>query len=260
VKPDIVVDVGNSRVKWGRVVPGGIGETAAFPHDDVVGWKRQLVAWFSSPAQKWAVAGVHPRQVERLRAWVESRRSQVVEITTASLIADPQRFGLRVTADEPERVGVDRLVSAIAAVARPPTLTPAAVINVGTAMTVDFIDGAGRYLGGAILPGPHLMARSLHDHTAMLPLIDIEAGPRKHVYGSNTADAIALGIASAVIGAADQLVWDWAAKCTTPPKAFITGGDGGYFRNFFFTADTSQVVFDPALTLDGIRLAAEALP
>jgi type III pantothenate kinase len=260
VKPDIVVDVGNSRIKWGRVVPGGIGEMAAFPHDDTVGWKRQLVTWFSSPAQKWAVAGVHPRQIERFRTWVEARHSEVTEITTDLLIEDPTRFGVRVDVDEPGRVGVDRLLTALAAIIREPADIPTAVINVGTAMTVDFVDKAGRFVGGAILPGPRLMARSLHDHTAKLPSIDIAAYPRKLVFGANTADAIAVGIAAAVIGAADQLVWDWATKCNPPPNVFITGGDSGYFLDFYFTADTNRVVIDPMLTLDGIRIAAEALP
>jgi type III pantothenate kinase len=104
------------------------------------------------------------------------------------------------------------------------------------------------------------MARSLHDHTARLPCVELEAGPRKVVFGSNTADAIAVGIAAAVIGAADQLLWDWATKCNPPPNVFITGGDFKYFHGFHFTADTTRLVIDPALTLDGIRIAAEALP
>ena len=48
--PDVVVDVGNSRMKWGRVSGGRVAEVAAFDHDDAVGWKRQCELWELSPA------------------------------------------------------------------------------------------------------------------------------------------------------------------------------------------------------------------
>jgi type III pantothenate kinase len=260
VKPDIVVDVGNSRIKWGRVIPGGIGEMAAFPHDDTVGWKRQLVSWFSSPAQQWAVAGVHPGQIARFLKWLESRPGEHVEIDTTWLLDHEDKTGLQVRVDARAQVGVDRLLSALAARRRASSGSPVAVITVGTAMTVDYVDSAGRCLGGAILPGPYLMARSLHEHTAKLPHIEIDPVMPVQFWGKYTEEAIELGIASAVLGAADQLLWDWANYSKAPLQVFVTGGDSGYFRGFEFTADTSSVEIDLELTLDGIRVAAEALP
>jgi type III pantothenate kinase len=260
VRPDIVVDIGNSRVKWGRVVPGGIGEMVAFSHDDAVGWKRGLAAWIRTGTVKWAIAGVHPVQVERFRNWAEARSTEVVEITTTLLISDPPRFSLRVKVEEPDRVWVDRLLSALAAVVRTTVLAPVVVINVGTAMTVDFVDGEGVFAGGAILPGPRLMARSLHEYTAKLPLIDARPVPPLLLWGSNTVEAIRLGIVSAIRGAADQLVWDWTDGRPVSPRVFVTGGDCEYFRGVVFRANISGVEIDPELTLDGIRLAAEALP
>jgi type III pantothenate kinase len=260
VTPDVVVDVGNSRVKWGRVVPGGIGEMAAFPHDDAVGWKRGLAAWGKTGVVKWAIAGVHPVQVERFRSWAEARSTEIIEITTTLLVGDPSRFGLRVKVEEPDRVGVDRLLSALAAVVRTTALAPVVVINVGTAMTVDFVDAEGVFAGGGILPGPRLMARSLHEYTAKLPLIDARPVPPLLPWGSNTVEAIRLGIMSAVRGAADRLVRDWADGRPVPPRVFVTGGDCEYFRGVVFPASISGVEIDPTLTLDGIRIAAEALP
>lgn len=259
MKPDIVVDIGNSRIKWGWVVSQVIGEMASFPHNDVVGWNRQLSEWRLHGFVKWAVAGVHPNQMARFREWLDSQKSEVIEITTAGLLVIEDRLGIELAIDEPEQVGVDRLLTAWAARYRTPRLTSSVVITIGTAATVDFVDPQGRYVGGAILPGPQMMARALHEYTAKLPRIAIHPAPPAFVYGTKTEKAIELGIASAILGAADQLVWDWAADCRVPPKVFITGGDRELFRDFIFTAKTSGIEIDPKLTLEGIRLAAEAM-
>jgi type III pantothenate kinase len=93
-----------------------------------------------------------------------------------------------------------------------------------------------------------------------LPHIAIDPVLPKRIWGSDTEEAIELGIANAILGAADQLVWDWAARSNEPPCVFVTGGDAAYFRGFVFTADVGQFVIDPTLTLEGIRIAAGALP
>ena len=162
--------------------------------------------------------------------------------------------------EEPELIGTDRLLTALAAWKRTPRSRPVVAINVGTAMTIDFVEADGLHRGGAILPGPRLMAKSLHDHTAKLPLVEIDPEPPILLWGPNTEEAIELGIANAILGAADQMVWDWAAKRSLATWVYVTGGDAGYFRGFVFTADVGGFVIDPTLTLDGIRLAAEALP
>jgi type III pantothenate kinase len=258
MRPDVVVDIGNTRVKWGRCARGGVAEVAAFGHDDPVGWKRQAELWGVAAGASWAVAGVVPAAVARFREWLAGRAAAVVPITSDLFDHGPMAIVTRV--DEPDLVGVDRLLGALAAAVRTPKGASAVAVAVGTAMTVDFVTADGDHVGGAILPGPALMARSLHEHTAKLPRVEIDPVVPARAWGTNTEEAIELGIASAVLGAADQLVWDWAAGRPEPPWVYVTGGDAGYFRGFAFTADLAGVVIDPALTLDGLRLAAEALP
>ena len=53
-----------------------------------------------------------------------------------------------------------------------------------------------------------LMAKSLHGYTAKLPLIEIKPKLPTNIWGRNTESAIQLGIANAVLGVADQLIWD----------------------------------------------------
>ena len=80
---------------------------------------------------------------------------------------------LRVELEKPDHVGIDRLLDAVAVNSRRAPGVPAVIIDAGSAVTVDLVDGAGAFRGGAILPGLRLMAKSLHDYTALLPLIEL---------------------------------------------------------------------------------------
>jgi type III pantothenate kinase len=258
--PDVVVDVGNSRVKWGRVADGRIADMYAYPHDDAVGWKRRTEEWAIGGGASWAVAGVHPGQVARVAEWILSHGGAVETLDSTRLANSADRTGFWVEVDEPDRVGVDRLLTAFAAWKRLPAFTPCAVVTVGTATTVDLVKPGGYFAGGAILPGPALMARSLHAYTAKLPYVDAAPDLTDYTPGQNTTTAIQLGITAAVLGSADLLAWKWSRLFANPPWIFVTGGAASYFAGFEFTANQKNVLYDRALTLDGLRLAAEALP
>jgi type III pantothenate kinase len=264
VTPDVVVDVGNTRIKWGLVSGGRITEVVAFDHDDPVGWKRCCELWGLTASARWALAGVVPRVMYRFEAWLTahgmSARAVTNDLFNGDVFDDNVPFEFVTAVEEPEQIGIDRLLTAFAAWRRAPLGASAIALNVGTAMTIDFVESSGMHRGGAILPGPRLMARSLHEYTAKLPLVEIDPELPVTIWGENTETAIELGIANAILGVADQMVWDWASRRETPPAVFATGGDAGYFRGFVFTADVSKFEIDPTLTLDGIRLAAEALP
>ena len=255
--PDIVVDIGNSRMKWGRCDGVRVAEMVSLPHDSPVEWKRQAEAWGATEQTRWAVAGVVPKEVQRFRDWLATRGGSPAVVTN-DLFVDGGPTGFITKVDELHRIGIDRLLTAFAAHhRRRHKLVPVVVINVGTAMTVDFVQGVGGHVGGVILPGPHLMSKSLHTYTAKLPQVNIRPELPTNIWGRNTEEAITLGIANAILGVADQVLWDWAAHVGEPPWVYVTGGDAGYFRGFVFTADVAGFEIDPALTLDGIRLAAE---
>jgi len=103
--------------------------------------------------------------------------------------------GLRTRYREPHRLGVDRWLVALAAWLE--VGGPVCVVDVGTALTVDIVDGDGEHWGGLIAPGPELMRRSLTEGTAHLTADTITpiAG-----FADNTHDAIALGCGEATRG------------------------------------------------------------
>lgn len=126
----------------------------------------------------------------------------------------------------PETTGVDRLLSALAAGERHfgggEKKNGYVVVQCGTAATVDFVDGAGVFGGGYILPGPTLWLRALGE-AAQLPDLSSEAADWDEVAaGKNTRDALRNGMhlsLPAAVAAAANLI----GEGTELPVA-LTGG------------------------------------
>lgn len=252
--PDVVVDIGNSRIKWGRCEAGRVAGMVSLPLDSPERWIFQAVEWKLPSRTSWAMAGVNPAVQATFRDWIHSDGGTVAEI------ADYRQIPLKVAVESPERVGIDRLVTALAA----QSLTqprPAIAFNIGTAITADLVDGSFR--GGAILPGPQLMARSLNEFTAKLPLVDASNLHTLYCPGTDTLAAIQLGIGSAVFGAVKRLIEAYSQLLDQSPIVFFTGGGMAPFTNVetdaTWTSNPDDTRFVPTLTLEGIRLAAEAL-
>ena len=130
--------------------------------------------------------------------------------------------------DEPAKVGIDRLLRRGRGKAKVPPGTPAITVDVGTAVTVDLIDAEGVFQGGAIFPGPRLMARSLHEYTARLPLIDlIEHAIRRLPGQEHSRSDSTSEYDSALLGGVGTLLSLVSDRCSSPPWLFITGGGLG---------------------------------
>jgi type III pantothenate kinase len=247
MRPNVVVDVGNTRIKWGLCGPDALRETCSLPPEESEAWKRQMELWTTARGS-WVVSGVHPQRRDRLVEWLRAHGQ------TVRLLHDPSDLPLRVLVARPDHVGVDRLLDAVAANSRRTIGTPAVVIDAGSAVTVDLIDGSGAFVGGAILPGMRLMAKALHNYTALLPLLAPPVEPPA-VPGTNTPAAMELGIFWSVAGGITALLSEYRSLCRSEIEVFLTGGDGPRLHPVIVEAHPW-----PEMTLEGIRLSAEALP
>lgn len=259
MKPSIVVDIGNSRAKWGLCLARADSRQpnstpalpdlphVSLPHDDVAAWERQLVAWNLGRGLAWAVSSVNPAATAVLAKWAHQRGDSVW------VLENCRDLPLEVKLEHPERVGMDRLLDAVAAKAYVPGGTPAVIVDAGTAVTVDFLDESGAFAGGAIFPGLRLMARALHDHTALLPVIETPTGALA-MPGTTTPDAMAAGVFWAVIGGIQSLTEQLSARSHKVPRVFLTGGDAAVLH----ASLTPSFVVWPTMTLEGLRLTAEA--
>lgn len=252
--PDVVVDIGNSRVKWGLCRDGRVAERVSLAADDSTDWDRAAADWgVGNPGERWVVASVHPTRRDRFLGWLAKHRATVVTI------ADPLAVPVPMKVDEPTKVGMDRLMNALAATRRAGPGVPTITADIGTAITLDLTDATGAFVGGAIMPGPRLMAAALHDYTAALPLVDISPVLGGLPFGANTVDAIRAGIAALTVGGIREAIEDYAPRLGGDPHVFVTGG-GREYASRLAELLRFPVTVDPHLTLDGVRLAAEALP
>jgi type III pantothenate kinase len=182
--------------------------------------------------------------------WLRDRGHNVWVIDTW------QQLPVKVTVYHPERVGLDRLLNAVAALGSYQRYrSPAIVVDAGTAVTVDWVEPECGFRGGAILPGFRLMSQALRDHTALLPLVNVSKRPPS-MPGRSTEQAIEAGVYHAVAGGINSLIRQLAAEWTQPPHIFLTGGDAPLLQ----PAVDGRTEVWPEMTLEGIRLTALAQP
>jgi type III pantothenate kinase len=247
---DIVVDVGNTRIKWGQCRDQRVHGYVSLPPDDAGAWAYQAAEWHLREQLGWAVSGVNPPRRDRLIDWIRQRGD------TVYLLDDYRNLPLRVRVPAPARVGIDRLLNAVA------TRMSAGrchciVIDAGSAVTVDWIDDEGSFRGGAIFPGLRLMAQALNRYTALLPLVEVRE-PNPPLPGDDTPSAIQAGVFWAVAGGIRALIRQLQAQISSSRrwKVFLTGGDAGALLPVM----DRDFEYWPQMTLEGIRISAEALP
>jgi len=141
-------------------------------------------------------------------------------------------------------IGEDRLLNAAAAF---DVLKQACVVvDAGTAITVDYVDGAGTFHGGAIAPGGQMMLDALHASTAQLPQITLEK-PAEAI-GHNTVEAMRSAAYHGIRGTVRELVEHYAEYAGAYPTVIATGGDAELLFDNFDLID--RIV--PELTLMGL--------
>ena len=192
------------------------------------------------------IASVVPTQQQ---AWQEF--SSKYTGCTPLLVNGPTfKSGIKVATDNPEEVGADRIVNAVAAFDQ--YHKSAIVVDFGTAITFDCISANGEYLGGAIMPGMSISLDALASRTAKLPRIDISIPPQKAI-GTNTVDAIKSGLLFGYGAMVDGLIKKLSAEFKETPQVIATGGMSELLARY---AESIQTV-DPLLTLKGLYLLYE---
>ena len=128
---------------------------------------------------------------------------------------------MKIDYSSPATLGPDRVAAAIGARAKYPSL-PLMIADVGTALTLDIVDGSGVYRGGNISPGLEMRFRALHEFTSRLPrVVWKEVGSH---FGSDTESAIRNGVVWGLASEISQL-FRLARKEYGCSLLALTGGD-----------------------------------
>lgn len=218
----LALDVGNTRLKWALYEEPGVG-ARMLAHgvqflENIEKLGEGDWAQLRAPAHVLGciVAGdaVKRRVEEQLELW---------DVAPQWVVSSSEEAGLKNGYDHPARLGSDRWVAMIGArqrlVARAQR-KPCVLVMVGTAVTVEAIDGDGRFLGGIILPGHGIMLRALESGTAGLhvPTGEVRSFP------TNTSDALTSGGTFAIAGAVQRMVDNLRRHTGQDPICIMTGG------------------------------------
>jgi len=208
----LAVDAGNSRIKWGL-------------HDGeswlVQGWTatagaaRVGRAWAKVPSPDAVIAcNVAGEGVRRaVAAAARGLRAPSRFVTSRA-----RQCGVVSSYGRPSQLGPDRWAALIGAWHL--FHGPCVVVNAGTALTVDALNGEGVFLGGIIVPGAELMREALTRRTAGLKP---EQG-RFAFFPARTADAIASGAVNALAGAVERVQRFMREAGESTPLAVVSGG------------------------------------
>lgn len=254
----LAINVGNSRTGFAVFRDWKQDTHAAMPNegfDALIGALRGAAATLADDDSDGAIVIASVNEPLTIR----------IEQALAGVGPEPYRIGRdlqipmhhALDASGAATVGQDRLLAALAAFEA--FQQACVVVDAGTAVTVDFVDGEGVFQGGAIAPGARLMLRALHEHTAALPDVALvrpasaesdEADP----FGRNTPQAMLNGAFHGVRGLVRALVERYAEFYQAYPKIVATGGDA----ELLFEGDDLIEHIVPDLTLRGIVAACRA--
>jgi type III pantothenate kinase len=220
----LLVDVGNTRVKWALLRGSRLGRMHALAHEGRSAALRELVGAATAGVTRVIAVSVAGARLERaLNVAVRSRFGVRVEFVRSVRQAAGVRNGYRDT----WRLGADRWAGIIAAhdIAG---ARHALAVNIGTALTIDAVTGEGRHLGGVIVPGPSTMIESLLDgtHGIRRRAAGKRAGrvARRGGFARDTASALATGAALAAASLIDRAMREAKTTLRATPLLLLTGG------------------------------------
>ena len=229
---NLIVDLGHSRVKaavtdGGRVVAM---RTAGLMDEALV---RAVVAEY--PSIERAIVASTAGDAEGAAAAVERAGVRCVAFTPQLPVPIRNAYG------SPQTLGADRLAAAVGIASMYPGRN-AAIVDCGTALTVDLLTADGTYRGGFISPGMRMRFAALHEHTSRLP----ELGPTDEILplGHDTRSCIEQGVMQGMTAEIEAHIARFEKKNSDLLKIF-TGGDAKYFvkriKNAIF-ADCEPVI------------------
>lgn len=239
----LALDAGNTAVGVGVFRGEALVRDFRVPHGD--GMER---------AVRDGLAGLDPWEGAVLASVVPSRDAALVALCRAVsghapvVIDHTSDLGITLATREPAAAGADRLVNGAAAFLL--FGGPVVVVDAGTALSVTAVTADGRYVGGAIAPGPAMALQALTARAERLPEVSLAApdGP----IGGDTASAMRAGAVIGTAGMLDRLAAETARALGggAPVTVCLTGGYAALLAPHLTVPHRRE----DHLTLTGLRL------
>ena len=223
----LLIDLGNTRLKWqlrsaGSVLQQGVGDyddrlTEKLPEAD----KVLIAAVRAHPESRRLLEQKYPEKV----CWLNE------PLDDDSLI--------RHCYSDPSRLGVDRWLAMLGA--RLHSSGNLLVVDAGTALTADLLTDDTRHQGGFIVPGLALSAQALFHNTERVHAYPDEKNQEGTEPGSNTLACVVQGVRRQLQSFVVSLQTDYPQY-----RLLVTGGDGRWL------CDRLNLTYYPDLVFDGM--------
>jgi type III pantothenate kinase len=233
----LLLDVGNTRVKWAWLEYLEIAPSGSVAHDATHrSWQGEIEADGHRPSRIVVSNVAGPAFAAALTLW--SRDHYAVE--PEFILARDRLLGVTNGYLRPAALGVDRWLALIAAWRSAPR--PTLVVNSGTALTVDTLDATGRHRGGLILPGVQMLGETRAPWAAGAELLSGRA------LDGLPPDPVPLTLAAL----ADRALAEFATATGAAPRLILTGGDAHLLEPHL--SQPAEIV--PELVLTGLAIVA----
>ncbi|MEE9344114.1 MAG: type III pantothenate kinase [Methylococcales bacterium] len=245
---NLLVDVGNTRIKWASQLDQRLIFADAVVHRDHQDLSALIDrSWLNlEPPSRIMVSNVAGQRIEQaLIDWIRGAWGAVPEFVgvESGFLSFKSEYCI-------ETLGIDRWMALLAL--RDQFELPAIVVSCGTAVTADVLTDKGLHIGGVIMPGLTMMREVLHQRTNGLSVASTEPIA---LIGRDTGQAMASGTRLAICGMIDRVILEAEHQGHLNPKLVLTGGDAQVVAN----ALGRPVLIEPHLVLMGLMLVAEGL-
>lgn len=244
---DLVIDIGNSRIKGALFEEKTLIDVFSFPaqptpHDQLVHYLE------GKPIANVLISSVNSKAESGVKNYLDQKK-------IVYRFLDYKALKMTFDVDEPEQLGHDRIANAYGALSRF-SINDCIIVDIGTAITLDFVTKEGHYLGGMIYLGADLCSKALSDYTDKLPRVS--PGKPESALAKTTVTHLQAGIYYGQLGAIERMIAELRLTAVSPSSVKIIATGGATTNEPVhapFIEDLRELVdfIDPHLTLVGLH-------
>lgn len=245
----LVVDIGNSRVKWLRVENGVFGSSHQLEHHNDLGCLFNQPGWYEQPVpERILISSVlSTEQVIRVSEWIREHWHCEAEVIRTMR----QGYGVTNGYVDYGQLGTDRWAALIAVHQTIPGTV--CLFDCGTALTIDVLGGDGMHFGGLIMPGLQMMREALAQKTSAL---QFTAGDQLSsdfsTLAKDTQSAVTNGTMLNLVAVIDRAMNSFVEELGADIVPVITGGDANVLSPWLEREFQDR----PNLVLQGLAIIA----
>ncbi len=249
---NLLLDIGNSRIKWALAQGSELQASAALAHgeEDLPGALSACWSSLEKPRQVVIASVVRGIIIEQVEQWIEHNWNCAVRNVQSRASAG----GVTNAYLEPGKLGVDRWLALLAARNYYPG--DVGIVDAGSALTIDLLAADGHHLGGLIAPGVETMLRSLTQERITLAVEGVSADVPKVLLGRDTQAGVSNGVLYCLVSYIDRMTEEISRQRGGEVTWLLTGGDTQRLRPRLGNAFIPR----PDLVLEGLALVADSDP